>query len=189
MTSEASAKLVCSRSIVAIIPTPLPRTGCLSDRVLDTLEGHALLDAIEGRVDAESARRTRSKEFSFDDTWGNSTRYADFIKQRIVLMHEILKEDGSIFIHCDKSGAHIIRLILDQVFGEQNFQSEIIWSYKRWSNARKGLLPTHQNIYFYSKSKTFTFNTIYTDYSETTNIDDCWRMKTNSANRFLQSPH
>ena len=115
--------------------------------------------------------RTRSKEFSFDDTWGNSTRYADFIKQRIVLMHEILKEDGSIFIHCDKSGAHIIRLILDQVFGEQNFQSEIIWSYKRWSNARKGLLPTHQNIYFYSKSKTFTFNTIYTDYSETTNID------------------
>lgn len=51
------------------------------------------------------------------------------------------------------------------------FQSEIIWNYKRWSNSKKGLLNNHQNIYFYSKSKDFKFNTIFTEYSSTTNID------------------
>lgn len=122
--------------------------------------------------------RNRTKEFSFDDIWGSDNGYASFLKERILLMHNCLKDTGSIFVHCDKSGEHIIRAILDQVFGEKNFQSEIIWSYKRWSNSKKGLLPTHQNIYFYSKSKNFKFNTIYTSYSETTNIDQILQRRT-----------
>ena len=51
------------------------------------------------------------------------------------------------------------------------FKSEIIWVYKRWSNAKRGLLNAHQTIYFYSKSDTFKFNVIHTGYSPTTNID------------------
>ncbi|MEG2810864.1 MAG: site-specific DNA-methyltransferase, partial [Akkermansia sp.] len=47
----------------------------------------------------------------------------------------------------------------------------MIWSYKRWSNSKKGLLNSHQNIYFYSKSNKFKFNTMYTQYSPTTNVD------------------
>lgn len=122
--------------------------------------------------------RDRTKEFSFDDIWGSGKGYANFLKERMLLMHDCLKETGSIFVHCDKSGEHIVRAILDQVFGEKNFQSEIIWSYKRWSNSKKGLLPAHQNIYFYSKSKNFKFNTIYTSYSETTNIDQILQRRT-----------
>ncbi len=53
----------------------------------------------------------------------------------------------------------------------KNFQSEIIWTYKRWSNSKKGLLNNHQVILFYSKTDRFKFNRIYTEYSETTNID------------------
>jgi site-specific DNA-methyltransferase (adenine-specific) len=120
--------------------------------------------------------RERTKEFSFDDIWGKG--YAEFMKERISLMHDLLKESGSIFVHCDKNGEHIIRAILDQVFGAKNFQSEIIWSYKRWSNSKKGLLPAHQNIYFYSKSKNFKFNPIYTSYSEATNIDQILQRRT-----------
>jgi len=56
-------------------------------------------------------------------------------------------------------------------FRMNNFQSEIIWNYKRWSNSKKGLLNSHQVIYFYSKSSKFKFNQLYTDYSPTTNID------------------
>lgn len=122
--------------------------------------------------------RERTKEFSFDDVWGSDKGYADFLKERIVKMKTLLKDSGSIFVHCDKSGEHIVRAILDQVFGVTNFQSEIIWSYKRWSNSKKGLLPSHQNIYFYSKSKSFKFNTIYTGYSETTNIDQILQRRT-----------
>ncbi|NOQ64470.1 MAG: site-specific DNA-methyltransferase [Methyloprofundus sp.] len=122
--------------------------------------------------------RERTQEFSFDDIWGSHKEYATFLKKGLTLMHGLLKETGSIFIHCDKSGEHIIRALLDQVFGANNFQSEIIWSYKRWSNSKKGLLPAHQNIYFYSKSKDFKFNPIYTAYSETTNIDQILQRRT-----------
>jgi site-specific DNA-methyltransferase (adenine-specific) len=62
-------------------------------------------------------------------------------------------------------------VLLDQVFGTDNFQSEIIWAYRRWSSAKKGLLNTHQTIYFYSKTGNFKFNTIYAEYSPTTNVD------------------
>ncbi len=122
--------------------------------------------------------RERTKEFSFDDTWGSDKGYAQFLKERIELMKPLLKKEGSIFVHCDKSGEHIVRAILDNVFGPDNFQSEIIWSYKRWSNSKKGLLPSHQNIYFYSKGKSFKFNPIYTSYSETTNIDQILQRRT-----------
>ena len=125
--------------------------------------------------------KDRTKEFSFDDTWGSSEGYAHFLYERIKLMHQLLTDDGSIFVHCDKSGEHIIRAVLDKVFGEKNFQSEIIWSYKRWSNSKKGLLPTHQNIYFYSKTKNFKFNTVFTHYSETTNIDQILQRRTRDA--------
>jgi site-specific DNA-methyltransferase (adenine-specific) len=122
--------------------------------------------------------RERTKEFRFDDLWGSDKRYAAFLKERILLMYGLLKETGSIFVHCDKSGEHIIRALLNQVFGANNFQSEIIWSYKRWSNSKKGLLPAHQNIYFFSKTKNFKFNPIYTAYSETTNIDQILQRRT-----------
>ena len=125
--------------------------------------------------------KDRKKEFSFDDRWGSSEGYAHFLFERIKLMHQLLRDDGSIFVHCDKSGEHIIRAVLDKVFGEKNFQSEIIWSYKRWSNSRKGLLPTHQNIYFYSKTKDFKFNTVFTPYSETTNVDQILQRRTRDA--------
>ena len=53
------------------------------------------------------------------------------------------------------------KILLDDIFGTENFQSEIIWTYKRWSNAKKGLLQSHQNILFYSKTDDFKFNRIY----------------------------
>lgn len=122
--------------------------------------------------------RDRTKEFSFDDIWGSDLAYGEFLFERISLMKEVLKDTGSIFVHCDKSGEHIVRAILDNVFGSENFQSEIIWSYKRWSNSKKGLLPSHQNIYFYSKTDNFKFNMMFTAYSETTNIDQILQSRT-----------
>lgn len=97
--------------------------------------------------------------------------YKHFIKERLQECRRVLKNIGIIFVHCDSSASHHIRSLLDEVFGAENFQSEIIWTYRRWSNAKRGLLNAHQTIYFYSKSDTYKFNTLYTDYSPTTNID------------------
>ena len=89
----------------------------------------------------------------------------------MIELHRLLKPTGSIFFHCDKSASHHIRILLDKIFGISNFRSEIIWYYRRWSNSKKGLLNSHQNIYFYTKSDKFKFNTIYGEYSPTTNVD------------------
>ena len=85
-------------------------------------------------------------------------------------------------MHCDRSASHHLRIALDEVFGASNFQSEIIWSYKRWSNAKKGLLNAHQIIFFYSKTKDFKFNPVYTDYSPTTNLDQIFQKRARDEN-------
>ncbi|MGG3402344.1 site-specific DNA-methyltransferase [Bacillus paranthracis] len=126
--------------------------------------------------------RDNSKEYSFDDSWESIEDYKQFIKDRLEACKKVLKKTGSIFLHCDKSASHYLRVALDEVFGMNNFQSEIIWTYKRWSNSKKGLLNNHQNIYFYSKSKSFKFNTIYTDYSATTNIDQILQERVRDEN-------
>ncbi len=108
---------------------------------------------------------------AFRDIWESEDAYLDYLYQRIVFARKVLKSTGSLFLHCDKSASHIIRLMLDRVFGAENFRSEIIWSFRRWSNAKKGLLPAHQTIFFYSKTHGFRFNTFYQEYSPATNID------------------
>lgn len=110
-------------------------------------------------------------EYRFSDIWNTKSEYLEYMRIRIKEIHRVLKRTGSIFLHCDDSASHYLRMILDDEFGEANFRSEIIWTYKRWSNAKKGLLPGHQTIFFYSKTNEFKFNTIYKEYSPTTNID------------------
>lgn len=112
-----------------------------------------------------------NKEYSFEDSWESIEEYLFFIEERLKECYRVLKEDGTLFLHCDKAASHYLRVILDKVFGMNNFVNEIIWYYKRWSNSKKGLLNSHQNIYFYAKTKKFKFNKIFTEYSPTTNID------------------
>lgn len=126
--------------------------------------------------------RDNKKEYFFDDTWNSLEDYLHFMRGCLFECKRILKDTGSIFLHCDKSASHYLRVLLDETFGYENFQSEIIWSYKRWSNSKKGLLNSHQTIYFYSKSKNFKFNMIYTDYSPTTNIDQILQERVRDEN-------
>lgn len=126
--------------------------------------------------------RDNSIEFSFEDKWSSLKEYLAFMEGVLSQCQRVLKSTGSIFLHCDKSASHHLRVLLDKVFGEENFQSEIIWSYKRWSNSKKGLLNSHQTIYFYSKTDNFKFNTIYTDYSPTTNIDQILQARVRNGN-------
>jgi len=115
--------------------------------------------------------RDGTKIFSYNDLWSCHKEYAEFLFVRLTDLKRVLSDTGSLFFHCDKNAAHIIKAILDAIFGVAQFRSEIIWTYKRWSNAKKGLLASHQTLYFYSKTDNFKFNTLYTDYSESTNID------------------
>ncbi len=119
----------------------------------------------------QSLKDTQGTEYFFGDVWNSREEYLDYMKVRVYELKRVLKDTGSIFLHCDEKASHYLRIILDEIFGEENFRSEIIWTYKRWSNSKKGLLPGHQTIFFYSKTNNYKFNIIYTEYSPTTNID------------------
>jgi len=123
-----------------------------------------------GRIQTQKTR-DNSYEYKFIDRWENLEAYIEFLKPRITECKRVLKKTGSIFLHCDKNASHHLRVLMDDIFGEENFVNEIIWSYKRWSNSKKGLMNAHQNIFFYSKTKDFKFFPEFTDYSPTTNID------------------
>ena len=119
----------------------------------------------------QSLKNSQGKEYEFSDIWGSRNEYIFFMRERLLEIRRILKESGTVFLHCDSTASHYLRVLLDEIFGEDNFRSEIIWSYKRWSNSKKGLLAGHQTIFFYSKTSKYKFNTIYCNYSPTTNLD------------------
>ncbi len=115
--------------------------------------------------------RDRKKQFSFDDVWQSNHDYCRFLDDRLAEICRVLNPQGALFFHCDRNATHLVRLLLDHVFGSDHFRSEIIWIYRRWSNSRRALLPAHQTIYYYTKSDVFTFNTIREPYSPSTNVD------------------
>ena len=126
--------------------------------------------------------RDESKKYEFNDSWESLEDYLELIESCLIECKRVLTNTGSVFLHCDKVASHYIRVLLDKVFGMKNFRSEIIWSYKRWSNSKKGLLNSHQNIYFYSKTKDFKFNQFYTDYAASTNVDQILQDRKKTAN-------
>ena len=125
--------------------------------------------------------RDGAVEYAFNDTWDTVSEYRQYIQDRLVKCHRVLRDTGSLFLHCDRSASHHLRIALDEVFGADNFQSEIIWTYRRWSNAKKGLLNAHQVIFFYSKTDAFKFRPMYEAYSPATNVDQILQERVRDA--------
>lgn len=115
--------------------------------------------------------RENGEMLSFEDKFESIEDYLSLIENTLLECKRVLKKDGNIFLHCDKTASHHLRVIMDKILGANNFVNEIVWSYKRWSNSKKGLLNSHQVIFFYSITNKYKFNTIYTEYSPTTNLD------------------
>ena len=125
--------------------------------------------------------KDRRRAFSFDDVWSSHAEFADFLHARLKEIRSVMHPAGSLFFHCDRNASHLVRFLLEELFGAENFRSEIIWHYKRWSNSQKSLLPAHQTLFFFTKSDNFTFNTIYEDYSVATNVDQILQRRKRDA--------
>ncbi len=122
--------------------------------------------------------RDESKKYGFPDTWESLDSYLRFMGACLIECRRLICDTGSIFLHCDRAASHHLRILLDSVFQPKMFQSEIIWAYRRWSNTKKGLLNAHQTIYFYSKTEAFKFNSTFTDYAPSTNVDQILQRRT-----------
>jgi DNA modification methylase len=97
---------------------------------------------------------------SFEDRFaGGIDHYISWLKIRVRQMHRILKDTGSIFLHCDwHANAEIKVDILNKIFGRNNFRNEIVWCYKTRPQSKKYFGRKHDAIFFYSKSENYTFN-------------------------------
>ena len=85
--------------------------------------------------------------------------YLTYMTQRIIEMHRVLKDTGSLYLHCDPTASHYLKIVLDEIFGKNNFRNEIVWCYKRPSAPKQKQLPRlHDTIFWYSKSKEWVFN-------------------------------
>jgi len=84
--------------------------------------------------------------------------YLVYMTERLVLMKQVLKDTGSIYFHCDPTASHYIKIIMDGIFGIENFRNEIIWGYRTGGNSKKWYAKKHDVILFYSKSKNWTFH-------------------------------
>jgi site-specific DNA-methyltransferase (adenine-specific) len=125
---------------------------------------------------------TEGAQLSFRDVWASHEEYLEWIRLRLQEVWRVLKPTGSVFLHCDWHASHLLRIVLDEIFRPDQFRSEIIWCYKRWTNTLRKFQPAHQTIYFYSKTDRYTFNLFYEDYSLTTNIDQIWQKRGRDKN-------
>ncbi|WP_424946692.1 DNA methyltransferase [Candidatus Spongiihabitans sp.] len=118
--------------------------------------------------------------------------YLTFMAQRIIEMHRVLKDIGSLYLHCDPTASHYLKIILDWVFGKDNFRNEVVWSYRRWTAGNKNFQRMHDIIFRYTKSDQFAFNVQYEpygdwikkDYSYTDKDGRRWRWHTVKGNRY-----
>ena len=99
--------------------------------------------------------------------------YLTFMGPRLIEMHRLLKDTGSLYLHCDPTASHYLKGLLDSIFGNENFRNEIIWSYSRLSRTSDNQFPRMNDIiYFYSKKfKKNIFNKQYTVHRDTTRFE------------------
>ena len=90
--------------------------------------------------------------------------YLMYITARLVRMKSILKPTGSIFFHCDPTASHYLKVIMDGIFGRENFRNEIVWKRTSSHNRAKRFGPVHDTILFYTLSKQFTWNRVLQPY-------------------------
>ena len=136
--------------------------------------------------DAESAERVRdiknavanpaSKVIAAFEMMIPNTQmlsYTSYMAQRLFEMHRILKDTGSIYLHCDPTASHFLKLIMDAIFGEKNFRNEIVWFYQGTGQPKNAFKRKHDIIFFYAKSgKSF-----FSDFDSSEPISDFSKSK------------
>lgn len=110
--------------------------------------------------------RTADVMVAFEKFLGHNDMlaYLSMMAPRIVELKRVLKNTGSIYLHCDTTASHYLKILMDAIFGPENFSNEIIWRRTASNKSVKRFGPIHQSIFFYRKSKDVYFNQTYTPY-------------------------
>ena len=121
--------------------------------------------ALRGKKeDLEAEGHSVIEQTQYTDIWANDN-YLQFMYERLILMRELLTDNGSIYVHCDWRMNSYLRLVMDEIFGRSFFVNEIIWKKIRSSKGQaNGFGNVHDTIYFFSKSANYLHNKQYTSH-------------------------
>jgi adenine specific DNA methylase Mod len=93
------------------------------------------------------------EQFAYSDTWTVGTAsYLKMLYPRLAIMRELLSDRGSIYVHIDWHVGHYVKVILDEIFGKENFRNEIIWSYGKMASSSKRFMSNHDVVFYYTKN-------------------------------------
>lgn len=113
------------------------------------------------RVELELEGEKQVIEYkAYSDIWSSFEDYLEMLTIRLLLMKDLLSNQGSIYVHVDYRSVHYLKLIMDEIFGMDNFINEIIWAYKSGGTSNRYFSRKHDSILFYSKTKEYIFNPV-----------------------------
>ena len=143
LTGDKSSNLEALRGKVDLIYIDPPFDSKADYRTKITLPGNEI-----------TQKPTTFEQFGYSDLWQKGTvSYLEYMYPRLLLMRELLSDKGSIYVHIDWHVGHYIKILLDDIFGKENFVNEIVWSYRSGGASKKTSLPRkHDNIFFYCKN-------------------------------------
>lgn len=147
----------------SIEPTEVHNVYCVGDNI--SLLGEVRTETID-MVYFDPPYNTGRNFYDFDDRFKSKIEYIDFMRQRIVECHRVLKKTGTIVIHIEPKISHHFRVICDDIFGDNHFRNEIVWQSGGNAKNKYKLNRFHDTIIVYSKSNTQTFNPLYFEYDE-----------------------
>lgn len=130
-------------------------------------------------------RPTVIEQFAYSDTWSDGTAsYLAMITPRLILMRELLADTGSIYVHLDWHVGHYVKLVLDEIFGKQNFRNELVWSYFGFKRSTAKKFPQkHDTLFLYTKASEYQWRTQYRPHSP----DYLKRFKPDETGRLCRS--
>ena len=126
--------------------------------IKDKVKGKVKLIYIDPPFATEDEFQTKEGIKAYNDK-KKGAEFVEFLRRRLILAREILADDGSIFVHLDQKMSHYIKLVLDEIFGKNNFVNEIIVCYSGPTNQKNNFPRKHDNVFYYRKGLTGTFNT------------------------------
>lgn len=95
---------------------------------------------------------------------GPASAYLVEMAPRLAESHRTLRRDGSLYVHCDPAASHYLKLLLDHIFGPENFRNEIIWKRTHAHSSSRRYGPVHDTLLFYSKSSDYIWNPVFAEY-------------------------
>ena len=113
------------------------------------------IEKAEEKLEDEELRTFEEKMYG--DVW-NKEAYLNWMYENLMAIKSVMSEKGSIYVHLDWHIGHYVKILMDEIFGEENFIDEIIWHYEKWTAGSNMLQKNHDVIYWYSKSNEFVFN-------------------------------